>query len=123
MSVSPRVMVADRHAEDRLEQALRTRARGQTALVRLTRADATALTGMPLEQAEPALKSLVKRYRSHLAATEDGELVYAFDPTLERRDRVRLGERLARAGEVMWKGFTFAFKIWIVVVMIAYVLA
>jgi hypothetical protein len=121
--MSRRVEVADPRAAERLEAALRQRARGQTALVKLTRADATALTGVPLAQAEPALKSLVKRYRSHLAVTDEGELVYEFDPALERRDRVTLRERLARAGAVAWRGFTFAFKIWIVVVMIAYVVA
>src|ERR1700761_9337436 len=101
----PKVKVEDPRAKDTLLDALKQRARGQTALVKLTRADAVALTGLPNEQAEPALKSLVGTYRSHLAVTDDGELVYEFDPTLERRDKVPLSERLRAAGQVAWKGF------------------
>src|SRR5579871_1130768 len=123
MSTAKRVVVEDPRAWRALEDALKSKARGRTELVKLTRADATALTGLPLEQAEPALKSLVRTYKSHLAVTEEGELVYEFDPSLERRDRVSLRERLAKAGQVAWRGFTFAFKIWIVVTMIAYVVA
>src|SRR5437763_153347 len=114
---SKRVLVADPNAERKLFEALRGRARGRTELVKLTRADAVALTGMPSDQAEPALKSLVKSYRSHLAVTEEGELVYEFDPHLERRDRVPLGERLRAAGRVAWRGFQLFFKIWIVVTL------
>jgi hypothetical protein len=58
---------------------------------------------------EPALKSLVASYRSHLAVTNEGELVYEFDPSFERRDRVPLGERLRAAGQTAWRGFTFFF--------------
>src|SRR5258706_4255670 len=123
MAQARRVLVADPRAEERVERALRERSRGQTALVKLTPADATALTGVPLAQAEPALKSLVKRYRSHLAVTDDGDLVYEFDPKLERRDRVPLRERLARVGAAASRGVQLAVKIWIVVVMIAYVVA
>src|SRR3954470_3740403 len=107
---SKRVLVADPNAERKLFEALRGRARGRTELVKLTRADAVALTGMPSDQAEPALKSLVKTYRSHLAVTDDGDLVYAFDPSLERRDKIPLSERLRAAGQVAWRGFQFLFK-------------
>jgi hypothetical protein len=117
------VKVHDPRAERVLFDALRGRVRGRTELVKLTRADAVALTGLPSEQAEPALKSLVRTYRSHLAVTDDGELVYEFDPALERRDRVPLRERLERAGQAVWRGFTLFFKIWIVVTMVAYVVA
>ncbi len=119
----PKVKVDDPRARDALFDALRQKARGQTALVKLTRADAVALTGLPNDQAEPALKSLVATYRSHLAVTDEGELVYEFDPSLERRDRVTLRERLEAAGQVAWRGFQFLFKIWIVVTLVAYVVA
>jgi hypothetical protein len=122
---SPKVQVKvhDPRAERVLVDALRERARGRTELVKLTRADAVALTGLPSEQAEPALKSLVATYRSHLAVTDEGELVYAFDPTLERRDKVPLRERLEAAGQLAWRGFQLLFKIWIVVTLIVYVVA
>src|SRR4051812_35370442 len=114
------IRVEDPRAKERLYDALRTRARGGE-LVKVTRGDAVALTGMPSEQAEPALKSLVKTYRSHLAVTDEGELVYAFDPSFERRDKVPLAEKLRSAGQAMWRGFSFLFKIWIVVTLVAYV--
>ena len=66
------VKVQDPAAERLLAAALKQRARGRTELVKLTPADAVALTGMPSEQAQPALKSLVATYRSHVAVTEDG---------------------------------------------------
>ncbi len=117
------VKVEDPRARDRLFDALKERARGRTEMVKVTQADAVALTGMPSEQAEPALKSLVGTYRSHLAVTEEGELVYEFDPSLERRDKVPLSERLRKVGEVAWQGFQLFFKLAIVVTLIAYVVA
>jgi hypothetical protein len=86
----------------------------------ITKADAVALSGLPVPDAEQALTSLLKEYRSHLAATESGELVYEFDPTFERRDAVPLGEKLAKVGQALWRGFTFLFKISIVVTLVAY---
>jgi hypothetical protein len=118
-----KVIVADPQAEERLLAALRGKPAKKGELVRVTRADAVAMTGMPSDQAEPALKSLVKSYRSHVAVTDEGELVYAFDPSLERRDRVPLGERVRTFGRALWKGFQFLFKIWIVVTLVVYVVA
>ena len=123
MSTQTQVKVADPKARDVLLDALKQKSRGQTALVKLTRADAVALTGLPNDQAEPALKSLVETYRSHMAVTDEGELVYEFDPSLERRDKVSLREKLAAAGQLAWKGFQVLFKIWIVVTLVAYVVA
>ena len=123
MSKPTQTKVYDPRAERVLFDALRGKVRGRTELVKLTRADAVALTGLPSEQAEPALKSLVKTYRSHLAVTDDGDLVYAFDPSLDRRDKVPLSERVRALGQVAWRGFQFLFKIWIVFTLIAYVVA
>src|ERR1700759_3022246 len=119
----PKVKLDDPRARDTLFDALKQKARGQTALVKLTRDDAVVLTGLPNEQAEPALKSLVATYRSHMAVTDEGELVYEFDPSLERRDKVTLRERIDALGQAAWKGFQFLFKIWIVVTLVAYVVA
>jgi hypothetical protein len=119
----PKVKVYDEKAERLLFDALKQRARGRTELVKLTRADAVALTGMPAATAEPALKSLVKSYRSHMAVTDDGELVYEFDPALERRDKVPLRDKLAAAGQAAWRGFQLLFKIWIVATLVIYVVA
>jgi hypothetical protein len=88
----------------------------------LTRADVVALSGLPVPDAEQALTGLLKEYRSHLSATESGELLYEFDPAFRRRDAERLSEKLAKVGRALWKGFTFLFKVSIVVTLVAYFL-
>ncbi len=118
-------LVEDPQATRRLFDALSERARGTTALVpvKVTRADAVALTGMPAAQADPALTELVKHYRSHVGVTDEGELIYEFDPAFERRDAVPLGERLGKLADKAWVGFQWLFKVWIAVTLVAYVVA
>jgi len=120
---NPRVRVDNPRAEGVLLDALRGRARGNTEMVRVTPADAVALTGLPSDEAEPALRGLAKTYRSHLAVTDDGDLVYAFDPNLERRDAVPFSERLRRAAATAYRGFQVFFKVWIAVTLVVYVAA
>ncbi|HEY3353071.1 MAG TPA: hypothetical protein VGQ83_07465 [Polyangia bacterium] len=112
----PSPPVTDRDAERRLARVLRGRG-GQ-----LTRADAQVLTALPADRVERTLGEMLAAYRSHLAATDTGELLYSFDPALTRRDATPLGERLARAAAVLWRGFTVAFKVGIVAVLAIYVL-
>jgi hypothetical protein len=95
-----------------------TALRGRGA--KLTRADAIAASGLPEDEAGRALSVLLKEYRSHLSATESGELLYQFDPAFARRDAVSLRERAAAAGAVLWRGFSFLFKIAIVATLIGY---
>jgi hypothetical protein len=109
--------VVETEAERRLVEALRGR-RGA-----LTRADAATLTGLSTDTAEASLKSLLGKYKSHLAVTEQGELLYSFDPSMVRRDAVPLTERMAELGRALWKGFTFLFKITIAVTLVVYVIA
>ena len=104
-------------AERKLVKALR--GRGGT----LTRADATAASGLDVNETDAALKRLLGHYKSHLAVTESGELLYTFDKSMERRDRVPLSERVAAVGDALWSGFTLAFKVVIAVTLVAYVAA
>jgi hypothetical protein len=78
---------------------------------KLTRSDAMAVSGLPEAETQQALTVLLKEYRSHLSATESGELVYEFDPAFERRGAITWRERLATVGTALWAGFTFLFKI------------
>jgi hypothetical protein len=110
-----------RYSGTRAERVLVDALRGRKGA--LTRSDAVALTGLPANETEEALKSLLGTYRSHLAVTDAGELIYSFDPAMVRRDRVPLRERLAAVGASLWRAFTFLFKIWIVVTLVAYVVA
>lgn len=87
---------------------------------RFTRADAIVASGLPDAQAERALTLLLKEYRSHLSATDSGELLYEFDPSFVRRDAVTWRERGAAVGRALWKGFSFLFKITIVATLVGY---
>jgi hypothetical protein len=117
-------------AESTIEKKTYTEAQAKRVLLetlrgkqgRITKSDAVALSGLPVPDAEQALTTLLKEYRSHLAATESGELVYEFDPAFERRDAVPVGEKLAKVGRTLWRGFTFLFKTSIVVTLVAYFL-
>ena len=87
---------------------------------KLTRADAVVASGLPEDEAARALTVLLKDYRSHLSATESGELLYEFDPSFQRRDAVPWRERAAGLGRLLWKGFSFLFKIAIVATLVGY---
>jgi hypothetical protein len=106
------------YTEEQAKRVLLDALRGKGG--QLTKADAVTLSGLPVADAEQALTTLLKEYRSHLSATEAGELLYEFDPAFERRDAVPLTERLAKVGQALWKGFTFLFKISIVTTLVAY---
>jgi len=109
------------HSAERAKVVMMTALRGRDA--KLTRADAIVASGLPEEEAGQALTALLKEYRSHLSATESGELLYEFDPAFERRDALSWRERAAAVGSRLWKGFTFLFKITIVTTLVAYFVA
>lgn len=52
--------------------------------------------------------------------TEEGELLYAFDPTMRRRDEPTFEERLRAGLRVCGRVGMWLFKAWIVVTLIAY---
>lgn len=108
-------------SESGAERALATALRGRKGT--LTRADAVALTGLPTDVTDAALRKLLSTYESHLAVTDEGELLYRFDPRMVRRDAVPARERIAQAGRALWKAFTIGFKVWIVATLIFYVAA
>jgi len=109
---------AKSYPEARASRVLLDALRGRGG--KLTRADAMTLSGLPEAETDKALTVLLKEYRSHLTATESGELVYEFDPKLERRTAISWRERLARVGGALWAGFRFLFKISIVATLIVY---
>ncbi|HEY2902319.1 MAG TPA: hypothetical protein VGL59_17185 [Polyangia bacterium] len=104
----------DQRAKTVLLEALRGR-NGQ-----LTRADAMAASGLPQDETQRGLTLLLKEYRSHLSATESGELLYQFDPAFARRDAVPFRERAAAIGNALWKGFSFLFKVTIMGTLVVY---
>jgi len=66
------------------------------------------------------LTVLLKEYRSHLSATAGGELLYQFDPSFARRDAVPWRDRAAAVANTLWRGFSFLFKVAIVVTLVGY---
>jgi len=105
---------SDERATTLLKEALRGRGG------KLTRSDAIVLSGLPDDETGRALEVLLKDYRSHLSATESGELLYEFDPSFTRRDAIPLRERAAAVGRRLWQGFAFLFKITIVATLVGY---
>jgi hypothetical protein len=79
--------------------------------------DVVSSVGLPRDQVEPALKALLESHRGHLEVTESGEMVYAFDRKLIRRDAVPLMTRFLNAAKRFIRG---AFKAWIVLMLVVY---
>jgi hypothetical protein len=105
---------SDQRATAVMVEALRGRG------AKLTRADAIVASGLPDDEAGRALTALLKEYRSHLSATESGELLYEFDPAFVRRDAVSLRERGAALARGLWRAFTVLFKVAIVATLVGY---
>ena len=120
MSTKPTI-ARKAHSPERAKGLMMTALRGRDA--KLTRADAIVASGLSEEEAGQALTALLKEYRSHLSATESGELLYEFDPAFERRDALSLRERAAAVGKQLWKGFTLLFKLAIVTTLVSYFVA
>jgi hypothetical protein len=110
--------VERKYSEREAHRILLDALRGQGG--QLTKADAVTKSGLPVPVAEQALSDLLKEFRSHVSATESGELIYQFDPSFARRDAVSLREKLAKVGNALWRGFTFVFKISIVTTLVVY---
>jgi hypothetical protein len=106
------------YSDQRAKAVMMAALRGRGA--KLTRADAIAASGLPEDEAGRALTVLLKEYRSHLSATTTGELLYEFDPSFGRRDAVPFRERAAAVGAMLWRAFSFLFKVAIVATLIGY---
>ncbi|HXU63683.1 MAG TPA: hypothetical protein VN962_18425 [Polyangia bacterium] len=109
-----------RYSDQRAAAVMIEALRGRGA--KLTRADAIAASGLPDDEADRALTVLLKEYRSHLSATENGELLYEFDPAFARRDALTWRERGAKVGRQLWKAFTGLFKVAIMATLVGYFL-
>ncbi len=105
----------ERGVEEAVVASLRRR-KGKATL-----GDVVVDTGLPKADVEQVLRSMLSRYRSHLAVDENGELLYIFDPAMRPRDgdgRVR--ELLRRAATYAWWGFTLLCKVGLMVVLVGY---
>ncbi len=82
-----------------------------------TLGDVVSGVGLPRDEVEGTLKSLLESHQGHLEVSESGEVVYLFDRKLIRRDRVPAMERLKSAAK---RFLTGAFKAWIVTMLVVY---
>jgi len=99
--------------EERLVAALKKRDGKATA------ADIATDTGLPLGDVEIELRRMLALYKSHLDVDDDGLLRYRFDPALERRGE-SVERALYKARKVLWSGFKWFFKAWIMITLVGY---
>ena len=79
--------------------------------------DVVSSVGLPRDQVEGVLNSLLESHQGHLEVSESGELIYSFDRKLIRRDRIPTIQRLKSAAKRLLTG---AFKGWIVAMLVVY---
>ena len=84
---------------------------------RATVGDVMAATGFAQADAETGLKKLLETYQGHVEVGEQGDIVYAFQRRLLRRDHTPFWTRFRSAAARVLKT---AFKIWIVVMLVVY---
>lgn len=73
--------------------------------------DAVSVTGMPVVETDEAIKNMMEKYDCKLKVTENGDLIYDFGTTLERRDKKPFSEYLADFIRLLWKGFQIGYKL------------
>ena len=84
---------------------------------RATVGDVMAATGFAQAETETGLKKLLETYQGHVEVGEQGDVVYAFQRRLLRRDHTPFWIRFrAAAARVL----ATAFKVWIVVMLVVY---
>ncbi|MDX9723671.1 MAG: hypothetical protein RBU37_23185 [Myxococcota bacterium] len=84
---------------------------------RVTVGDVVSSTGLSSNDSERALRKLLSTHEGHLEVSEDGDLIYLFDPKLVRRDERTAWQKFK---EEAYKAFKFGFKIWIMLMLVVY---
>ena len=88
---------------------------------RATLGDIVLATDLNKGETELELMELLGVYKSHLAVTEDGELLYLFDLSFKRRGKTPdIKDRLRKMLYLVYGGFKFVFKLWIMLMLIVY---
>lgn len=91
---------------------------------RSTLADVVVNTGLPTDWVEFTLRKLLVEYRGLLDVTDDGELLYKFDPSFSKTQSrwAKFRTQLKKMAYSLWRGFVFLFKIWIMVMLVVYLI-
>lgn len=82
--------------------------------------DAATITGLAVDEAKEALDAMMSTYVCRLMVTDNGDLIYSFGSSLQRRGERTFAERMDLLGEWAWKVFTVIFKAWIAITLVVY---
>ncbi|MBT4288456.1 MAG: hypothetical protein HOD92_14100 [Deltaproteobacteria bacterium] len=81
--------------------------------------DIAGQTGFSTFETKIGVETLMKKYSCQMQVTDQGELIYDFG-SLVRRGNKTLKEQLDEIGKLLWKGFTYFFKVWIMLMLVGY---
>lgn len=114
--MSEKAILDDALLERKIVSALKTR-RGRASL-----ADIVVDTGIPNIEVERMMRRMIGSYACHLDVTEDGEILYQFDPALRRLEKRGAWKRWSRwLGLKLWAAFSVLMKAMIWIIMVVYV--
>lgn len=82
--------------------------------------DAASVTGLPVLETEYAVKDLMQTYDCKLKVTENGDLIYDFGEEPQRRHARKFKDKLADAGQAIWRWFSIFYKFMISITLIVY---
>ena len=92
----------------------------KTASAPFTVSEMVARSGLPPAETERHLNVLVREYESSLDVTEDGDLIYRFDPALVAREDVVKADKWRRRRARLKSFFVGFFKAWTVAMVVVY---
>jgi hypothetical protein len=84
--------------------------------------DIAGQTGFSTFDSKIGVETLMKTYACQMQVTDQGELIYDFG-SLVRRESKTIQEQLNEFCKLQWKGFTYFFKVWIMVMLVGYFVA
>ena len=87
---------------------------------RFTLTEASAATGISIDDARGALDELIRKYIARIQVTENGDLIYDFGKPLRRWGEKTFAEKWQSFLEWCWKVFKIVFKAWIAVTLVVY---
>ena len=85
--------------------------------------EASAMTGLSIDETRDAMETLLDRYICRLQVSENGDLLYHFGDSLQRRGEKTAAERRRELLAWLWRGFTVVYKAWITVTLVVYFIA
>lgn len=82
--------------------------------------EAAAMTGLSIDETRHAMEALLTKYVCRLQVSENGDLIYHFGETLQRRGEKTAAERRREFLAWLWRIFTVVYKAWIAVTLVVY---